>query len=238
MNGDWQRCWPATMLACLVVCGCDEQPAVGGSSSDTSTTGIVFASTSTTGGCSIEVEGVGGGPGISPMSFGAVKTPERRAVPLGGGGLLVTRDATLAVASDPERDRLFVVALGDSGLTLQAEISLATGSEPGRLVEDDAGQVHVVLRGSGEVLTLEARSGQVLGQQHVCDEPRGLAYEAAVNAVHVACEQEAARSEHEAEHQADPSDVDQPVDARELAHAANVDFELRREGHLPETSGD
>lgn len=184
MNANWQRSWPAMVLACAGVCGCDEQSTVWEGPSDTSTTGFVDTTTSTTGQCAFLPEGGGGG---ASMSFGEVVTPERRAVPVGCGGLLVTRDGTLAVASDPDRDRLFVATLGEGTLSLEAEVALAAGSEPGRMVEDDASQVHVVLRGSGELLTLDPGSGQVRDQRHVCDQPRGLAYEAATDVLHVAC---------------------------------------------------
>ena len=112
----------------------------------------------------------------------------RRPPPLGGGGLLVTQDDTRAIVSDPDRDRIYVVALGSRPpLELQAEVVLDAGSEPGRLVEDGAGRVHVVLRGSGELLSLDVGTSAEVARRAVCDEPRGLAYDPGTDVVHVAC---------------------------------------------------
>ena len=95
-------------------------------------------------------------PTTPPASWG---------VPISGGNLLVTRDGR-AVIADADRDRVIVVELGHDTAT---EIALAAGSEPGRLVEDTAGRVHIALRGSGELLTLTAQGRE---QRHVCGDPR------------------------------------------------------------------
>src|SRR5664279_3183837 len=60
-------------------------------------------------------------------------------------------DGHHAVVADPDRDRLMVVDL-DAGTTV--EIALQAGDEPGRLVQDAAGRVHVALRRGGALLTI------------------------------------------------------------------------------------
>jgi hypothetical protein len=115
----------------------------------------------------------GSPPGDDPPSWG---------VPISGGNLLVTADNSHAFVADPDRDRVL-----DVDLTSQAtvEIPLTAGDEPGRLVEDAAGRVHVALRRGGALVTIQG--DQVIARRALCAEPRGLAYEAATDLVHVAC---------------------------------------------------
>src|SRR6185312_431789 len=105
-------------------------------------------------------------------------------VPISGGNLLVTHDATHAFVADPDRDRLVAVDLTSGTAT---EIALNAGDEPGRLVEDAAGRIQVALRRGGALVTVDPTSDAVIARRAVCAEPRGLAYEAATDLVHVAC---------------------------------------------------
>src|SRR6185503_19098161 len=66
-------------------------------------------------------------------------------------------------------------------------IALDAGSEPGRIVEDGAGRVHIALRGANTLLTLDATTGEVRSRRYACNEPRGLAWDGATDLVHVAC---------------------------------------------------
>jgi mono/diheme cytochrome c family protein len=102
--------------------------------------------------------------------------------PVSGGTMTVSRDGLRAIVADPDRDRVYVADLVTERLA--DVIDLALGSEPGRVIEDDAGRFHVALRGSGELLTITGGDRQL---RFVCGEPRGLAYEAATDLVHVAC---------------------------------------------------
>jgi mono/diheme cytochrome c family protein len=102
--------------------------------------------------------------------------------PISGGTMTVTRDGGRVIVADPDRDRVYIVDLTTERLA--EVIELAPGSEPGRVIEDDAGRIHVALRGSGELLTVTGGDRQLRG---VCGEPRGIAYEAAKDLVHVAC---------------------------------------------------
>jgi hypothetical protein len=99
--------------------------------------------------------------------------------------LLVLRSGRVAVASDPDRDRVYVLDLLDK--KLRADVALEAGDEPGRLVEDGAGRVHVALRRGGAVLTLDSITGKVLARRGLCAAPRGLAYDAKKDQLHVAC---------------------------------------------------
>jgi hypothetical protein len=109
-------------------------------------------------------------------------TPPR---PISGGTLLVLHDGSAAVASDPDRDQVFVVDLATRAL--RATVALMAGDEPGRLVEDGQGLVHVALRAGGAVATIDPATGTVTARTPVCAAPRGLAYQASEDAVHVAC---------------------------------------------------
>jgi len=138
-------------------------------------------------GCFSE-DGSGGGDSFALTVAGPVTTPERRSPPLGGGGLLVSRDGTRAVVSDADRDRVFVATLGESpALALDAEIPLQMGDEPGRAVEDASGVVHIVLRGSGQLVSLDLVTAELRARRAVCDQPRGIAYNAKLDVLHVAC---------------------------------------------------
>jgi hypothetical protein len=98
---------------------------------------------------------------------------------------MVTRDGSKAIASDPDRNAVYVVDLGSRTLTFT--IALQAGDEPGRLAEDGAGRIHVALRGSGTLATLDPASGAVIARRTVCPAPRGVAWQASNDTVWVAC---------------------------------------------------
>ncbi len=112
------------------------------------------------------------------------KTPEPFGVPITGGTMMVTADGSRAVIADPDRDRILQVDLAKE--TISSETALQKGDEPGRVVEDAAGRIHVGLRHGGALVTLDS-TGAILERRDVCAEPRGVAYEAATDRVHVAC---------------------------------------------------
>jgi mono/diheme cytochrome c family protein len=119
-----------------------------------------------------------------PPGLGAVVAPERRPPPISGGTLAVTADGALAVAADPDRDRVHLVTLADKSVT---SLAFPTGSEPGRVVIDPNGRAHVVLRSSGELATIDLATKAVLHRSSVCALPRGVAFDAKDSAVLVAC---------------------------------------------------
>lgn len=110
--------------------------------------------------------------------------------PIDGGTLIVDRTSKLAIAADPDRDRIWVVDTAYQTAYaphLAAEIALDPGDQPGRLVEDGAGLVHVVLRGAGAIATVDPVAGEVKDRRPVCAAPRGIAYDESADALIVAC---------------------------------------------------
>src|SRR5262245_17091138 len=115
---------------------------------------------------------------------GSVREPW--GVPITGGTITASRDGQHAVIADPDRDRIFSLDL--SGRAVTGELELDPGAQPGRVLEDGIGRIHVALRGSGSVITLaSAAAFEVRETRYACAEPRGLAYDAARDAIHVAC---------------------------------------------------
>lgn len=105
--------------------------------------------------------------------------------PIIGGTLLAIEDGTAVVASDPDRDLVHVVDLAHA--EVRHTVPLPAGDEPGRLAVDAEGLVHVVARRSGVVVDLDPAQGVVTGRRTVCPNPRGIAYDPELDAVHVAC---------------------------------------------------
>jgi mono/diheme cytochrome c family protein len=126
---------------------------------------------------------VGGEPGVPFTEAAVVANPPPP--PLSGGTLAVLSHGHLAAVSDPDRDQIVVVDLDQ--VKLLQQVSLQKGDEPGRLAEDGAGHVHVALRGAGAIVTLDPITGTLLERRSVCTHPRGVAYEAARDLIHVAC---------------------------------------------------
>jgi hypothetical protein len=105
--------------------------------------------------------------------------------PVSGGTLLITHDGKRAVAADPDRDRVSIVGLPENKVL--STVALEAGDEPGRVVEDDAGRAHVVLRRGGAIASIDIEKGVLLGRSSVCGAPRGIAFDSAAGALHVAC---------------------------------------------------
>ncbi|HWO22164.1 MAG TPA: c-type cytochrome [Kofleriaceae bacterium] len=105
-------------------------------------------------------------------------------VPISGGNLVVTRDGA-AVIADADRDRILMIDLATQGVLGEVAVP---GDEPGRVLEDGSGRVHVALRRGGALLTFtNGRSSEMLARRQICAEPRGIAWEQATDLVHVAC---------------------------------------------------
>jgi hypothetical protein len=105
--------------------------------------------------------------------------------PISGGTLLATRDGKLLVAADSDRDQLYFV--DNVARSLLHVRQLQPGDEPGRVVEDAAGRIHVALRGGRAVATLGRAADSAITRRNACDLPRGLAYDAAHDVLQVAC---------------------------------------------------
>ncbi len=127
-------------------------------------------------------------PGLMTPSapvFDGIVSPIDAPPPISGGTLIVLRDGITAVAADADRDRVYVVDLSAS--MVRASIPLNLHDQPGRLVEDATGLVHVILRNAGALATLDPVAGKVTMRRSVCALPRGLAYDANADRLLVAC---------------------------------------------------
>ncbi|WP_437730188.1 c-type cytochrome [Sorangium sp. So ce1335] len=114
-----------------------------------------------------------------PPNISAVPPP-----PISGGTLLVTADKALAIAADPDRDRISIVDLVT--FEVDAILPLERDDEPGRVAEGPAGSVHVALRRGGAVVTIDLATRE-MHRRPVCPAPRGIAYDASTDLLHVAC---------------------------------------------------
>lgn len=134
------------------------------------------------------IGGVACGPGTGPDEGRAPRALEELVISdvsppaIQGGTLTIGAAGNIAAASDPDRDRIWLVDLEASSVLRQLE--LAPGSEPGRIAALPDGGFRVVLRGTGQIATVNA--DRTLGElRSVCATPQGLAHDAGW--LHVAC---------------------------------------------------
>jgi cytochrome c553 len=120
-----------------------------------------------------------------PILGGPVIRAESAPPPISGGTMLATRDGQWLVAADPDRDRVYFVDLKTRALSHVRELD--AGDEPGRLVEDTAGRIHVALRGGHAIASLPREADGAITRREVCDLPRGVAYDAARDRLAIAC---------------------------------------------------
>lgn len=103
--------------------------------------------------------------------------------------MLVTGRGAGAVIADVDGSCLFALDLTVPSIALEGRpacIALPDHAMPWRMTEDGAGRVHVVLRGTGQLATLEPGASSVTTRE-VCAEPRGVAWRASDDTVLVAC---------------------------------------------------
>jgi hypothetical protein len=81
--------------------------------------------------------------------------------PIQGGTLAVAADGHTAIAADTDRDVVWTI--------------------------DGSGRAHVVLMAGGAVATVDIASGKLADRRDICAAPRGIAYRAADDTIHVAC---------------------------------------------------
>ncbi len=129
-----------------------------------------------------------GGPYVAPIvppDFGPTVHQGDPPPPISGGTIAVAPDGKTVVAADPDRDRVYIVDIENPSRVLT--VALAHHDEPGRVAIDGANRAHVVLRGAGAFVTIDLASGAILARRAVCSAPRGIAYGADRDVVHVAC---------------------------------------------------
>ncbi len=123
-------------------------------------------------------------PAAAP-DLGATTIQSVAPPPISGGTLLLSQDGTTAIAADPDRDLVSFIDVATA--TLRTQTNLTPHDEPGRIVEDMGGLVHVVLRGAGELATLSLATGDLVARRTLCAQPRGIAYDGAMDQIIVAC---------------------------------------------------
>jgi hypothetical protein len=123
-------------------------------------------------------------PALMPQ-LGPTVTATTPPPPISGGTLITLSDGVTAVAADPDRDAVYVVSIKAAAVTYT--ITLQPGDEPGRLVEDGEGRVHVALRKGGALVTINPLLGTILQRRLACPAPRGVAWDASTDQVWVAC---------------------------------------------------
>jgi mono/diheme cytochrome c family protein len=121
------------------------------------------------------------GPGGNAWNASAPKG----SVPVTGGTLLVLHDGVTAVAADPDRDNVSIISLASQKVL--GQVQLAAGSEPGRVVADTAGIVHVVLRRGGGIADIDPKTATLLGYRQTCALPRGIVSRPSNDSLLVTC---------------------------------------------------
>ena len=115
---------------------------------------------------------------------GELVLPSKGLAPLTGGTLtLMTND--VAAVSDPDRSLVVFVDLARH--RVRGAVRLPQGSQPTRSTEDGAGNLQVILRGTGEVATLSPKNLSVEALERVCAEPRGITWDGRQRRTLVAC---------------------------------------------------
>lgn len=97
--------------------------------------------------------------------------------PLLGGALTTSRDGKAIFVTNPDANTFEMVSLTPEGYSsgpwLQFRVDLGQGMEPGRVVEDAHGFVHVVLRRGGAIATIDTATRKAT-KREVCPAPRGI----------------------------------------------------------------
>lgn len=122
----------------------------------------------------------------APEPTGGQPGAKRRAVEITGGTLLALSGGRYAVATDADRDRLWLIE--PTRGAVKSRITLPAHSLPTRMAEGAPGTVFVALRGTGQVATVDVATGTVAEVRSACAEPRGLAFDRAADRLLVACD--------------------------------------------------
>jgi hypothetical protein len=126
------------------------------------------------------------GPSTPKEIFGPTTTSAKAPAPLAGGTMIVLADGHTAAIADPDRDIVYLAETKPPAALL-GTVALSDGEQPQQLAEDGARRVHVVLRNTGSVATIDVEQKQLVERRAVCAAPRGIVYEARLDALHVAC---------------------------------------------------
>lgn len=119
---------------------------------------------------------------LPPDGPSEVVTAAKPPPPISGGTLAISNQT--AVAADPDRDRVWVVDLTNKSVK---QVVLQENDEPGRVAIDSSGKAHVALRRGGAIVSIDLASAKIVERRAACSAPRGIAYDKAQDALHVAC---------------------------------------------------
>ncbi len=139
----------------------------------------------------VEPPDPGNGPAAAPIFSGIAIQATTAPLPISGGTLITQRlaDRTVAIVADPEEDSISIVDISSTVPAVLGTVALQRGDEPGRLVADSAGRVHVVLRSGGAIATILPTNagGSLVARRTVCNSPRGIDYDTASDSLFVTC---------------------------------------------------
>jgi hypothetical protein len=104
--------------------------------------------------------------------------------PLTGGTIVMGSEPHVAYASFTDLDALARFDFGNERVDL---LQLGQGTQPVRLAFDVRGQLHVVLRGTGEIADVDVSGGRLtlVSRRAACAEPRGIAAE--IDTLYLTC---------------------------------------------------
>lgn len=117
-------------------------------------------------------------------TIGPVVTAAKTPTPVSGGTLTASKTSSIAVASDPDRDHIYVVDV--AGQSVKFDLALAAGAQPSRIALDEKGFAYAILRGTNQLATINLATGAI-GYRATCNTPRGVTYEALKDRLLVSC---------------------------------------------------
>jgi hypothetical protein len=127
-----------------------------------------------------------GGGACDPGTLASSGPAEESSMPppISGGTLAALSDGHTVVAADPDRDVVWVV---DTQTGSSQAVQLVAHDEPGRVLQDGHGRVHVVLRRAGAIVQIDPASATVVFRRPVCSDARGIAWQSSTDTLTVAC---------------------------------------------------
>jgi mono/diheme cytochrome c family protein len=120
-----------------------------------------------------------------PLNLGPTVKAEDPPPAISGGTMALSPDENTLVASDPDRDQVYIVDLANE--VLLHTVPMLPQDEPGRVAIDDSGRAHIALRRGNKVVTINMSDGSVLGRHKACAAPRGIDFDELTGLLYVAC---------------------------------------------------